>query len=111
MLWGTNMGIIDGSFYEWKENNVKNVPEQSGVYGLFESQSEETLIYIGSSSNIRERFLHYWNTGFEEDPCKRATRYYKRELTTNYLTREKELLEQYQREHNGRLPRCNERVP
>jgi excinuclease UvrABC nuclease subunit len=105
------MGRIDGSFYAWNERNVKNVPAQSGVYGLYESKSEETLIYVGSSLNIRWRFLHYWNTGFEEDPCKRSTMYYKRKLTTNHLTKEGELLEQYQREHNGRLPRCNERVP
>ena len=105
------MGRIDGDFYEWNENNAKNVPAQPGVYGLYERRSEEGLIYIGSSSNLRERFTHYWNTGFAEDPCKRSTRYYKRELTSNYEAREKELLEQYRREHNGRLPRCNERVP
>ena len=105
------MGRISGDFYEWNENNVRNVPAQSGVYGLYESMNEEGLIYIGSSSDLRERFMHYWNTEFSEDPCKRSTRHYKRELTRDYERREKELLEQYQREHNGRLPRCNEKVP
>lgn len=104
------MGRLSGDFYAWSENNAKGIAESSGVYGLYETTNEEGLIYIGSSSNLRERFTHYWDTNFPEDPCKRSTRHYKREFTSSYEARERELLEQYQREHNGRLPRCNERV-
>lgn len=104
------MGKISGDFYEWKESNVKKIAEKSGVYGLFESMKEESLIYIGSSSNLRERFIHYWETNFSEDPCKRTTKYYKREFTGSYEQREKELLEQYKSEHDGKLPKCNEKV-
>ena len=105
------MGKIDGDFYPWNEENAKNIPAKSGAYGLYESRTENGLIYIGSTSNLRERFTHYWDTNFSEDPCKRSTRFYKREITNAYETRERELLEQYRREHDGRLPRCNERVP
>jgi hypothetical protein len=105
------MGKIDGNdFYEWKETNAKNIPEASGVYGLFESQTENSLIYIGSSSNLRERFTHYWETNFSEDPCKQTTKWYKREITNDYEKREKELLEQYKEEHDEKLPKCNEKV-
>ena len=103
------MGKIESAFYEWREDNVKYVPAKPGVYGLYESKNEEGLIYIGSSSNIRERFMHYWETNFSEDPCKRATKYYKREFTSSYEEKEKELLEQYKKEH-GKLPRCNEKI-
>ena len=85
------MGKIDGRFYAWNEFNVKNSPEASGVYGLFESKSEDSLIYIGSTSNIRERLMGYWSTNFSDDPCKRTTKYYKREITSDYKNREKEL--------------------
>lgn len=102
------MGEISGDFYEWSEHNAKNIPEKPGVYAFYDEQ--RVLIYIGSSSNLRERFTHYWTTNFEEDPCKRDTKVYKREFTEDYKAREKELLEQYFREH-GRLPRCNEKKP
>jgi excinuclease UvrABC nuclease subunit len=100
---------IAGDLYDWKEENAKNIPEKPGVYALFDA--EKNLIYIGSSSNLRERFTGYWNTNFEEDTCKRATKYYKRELTESYESREKELLEEYKKFHNGKLPKCNEVLP
>jgi excinuclease UvrABC nuclease subunit len=104
------MGKIDGGFYDWNESNAKSSPLASGVYELFESQSEDSLIYIGSASNIRERFTSYWSTNFSDDPCKRATKFYKREVNNDYENREKALLEQYKVEHNGKLPRCNQIV-
>jgi excinuclease UvrABC nuclease subunit len=101
------------SFYKWNEENVKKVPGKSGVYFLYETTKDMkvSLIYIGSSSNLKERFAQYWNTKFSEDQCKQSTKYFKRELTSSIKPREKELLEQYKREHNGKLPRCNEIVP
>ena len=101
------MGEIAGSYYRWSEENTKNIPEKPGVYAFYDKKN--VLIYIGSSSNLRERFRHYWTTNFEEDPCKRATKKYKREFTSNYEAREKALLEQYKREH-GKLPKCNEKI-
>jgi len=105
------MGGMSGDFYDWKEDNAKNIAEKAGVYMLYETMSDAGLIYIGSSSNLRERFTGYWNTSFGEDRCKGATKYYKREFTDSYQNREKELLNQYKREHNNRLPRCNEVLP
>ena len=103
------MGRISGDFYAWNESNAKAITEESGVYGLFESKTEESLIYIGSTSNLRERFTHYWQTGFSEDPCKKTTKWYKREITDSYKGRERELLEQYAKEHDSNLPKCNEK--
>lgn len=100
------MGEISGSYYDWTEENTKNVPARAGVYAFYDANG--TLIYIGSSSDIRERFRHYWSTDFEEDPCKRDTKKYKREFTEDYEEKEKELLEQYEHEH-GKLPKCNKK--
>ena len=101
------------SFYKWNEENVRKVPQEAGVYCLYETTDDMklSLIYIGSSSNLREKFAEYWNTKFSEDQCKRSTKYFRRELTGSYEPREKELLEQYRHKHNGKLPRCNEIVP
>lgn len=106
-----SLGKINSNFYEWKKSNTQNIAEKPGVYGLFENMKEEGLIYIGSSSDLRERFMHYWQTSFSDDPCKRSTKHYKREFTDSYEQRERELLEQYKSEHNGNLPKCNEKMP
>ena len=102
------MGEISGDFYTWKEENAKTIAEKSGVYAFYDD--EKVLIYIGSSSNLRVRFTKYWTTNFEEDPCNRATEVYKREFTSDYKAREKELLDQYYSE-NDKLPECNEIKP
>ena len=102
------MGELSGDFYTWKEENAKKIAEKPGAYALY--GDKRVLIYIGSSSNLRVRFLKYWSTNFEEDPCKRATNVYKRVFTSNYKAREKELLDQYHSEH-GKLPKCNEKRP
>jgi len=101
------MGEISGEYYEWNEENTRRIQEAPGVYGLYDEN--HILIYIGSSSNLRERFRHYWTTNFEGDPCKRATKSYKREFTANYEARERALLDQYRKEH-GKLPKCNEKI-
>ena len=101
------MGEISGEFYPWSDNNTKRISEKSGVYGFYDAK--KNLIYIGSAENLRTRFRHYWTTNFAEDPCKRDTKTYKQEFTSNYKAKEKELLEQYERAH-GKLPKCNQKV-
>jgi len=102
------MGEISGDFYTWNEKNAKGIASKPGVYGLF--KSGRVLIYVGSASNLKTRFTHYWDTNFKEDPCKRATRAYKREFRADYKEREGELLNQYLDE-NGKLPDCNDVIP
>jgi excinuclease UvrABC nuclease subunit len=89
---------LNSSLYEWGEG-VKNAPSKSGVYALYDAQ--QNLIYIGSTTNIRERLLGYWSTNFADDSCKKGTTYYKREITSNYKEREKELIQRHK-------PKCND---
>jgi len=94
---------ISGEMYVWGDR-AKHVPEEPGVYALYDEA--KVLIYIGESANLREKFTHYLETNFSDDPRKRETKYYRRELTSNQEDRMKELLDEYKQKHDG-LPKCN----
>jgi hypothetical protein len=89
--------------YAWGKR-AKHVPEGSGVYALY--NEAKVLIYIGETTNLREKFAHYLETNFSDDPRKRETRYYKREFNPKQEERMKELLEEHKQKH-GELPKCN----
>jgi len=89
--------------YVWGDR-AKQVPEGGGVYALY--NEAKVLIYIGESTNLREKFTHYLETNFSNDPRKRETRYYKREFTSNQEDKMNELLDEYRQKH-GELPKCN----
>ena len=94
---------ISGKMYVWGDR-AKQVPEGPGVYALY--NEAKVLIYIGESTSLREKFTHYLETNFSNDPRKRETRYYKREITSNPEERLKKLLGEYRQRH-GQLPKCN----
>lgn len=94
---------ISGKMYVWGKR-AKNVPQESGVYALF--NEARVLIYIGAANNLQERFTHYLKSNFSKDPRKRETKYYKRETTHKQEDRMKSLLNEYRRKHN-KLPECN----
>ena len=94
---------ISGKMYVWNDR-AKSVPEESGVYAFYDE--DRFLIYIGQSTNLRERFAQYLETGFSKDPRKRETEYYKREFTSKPENRMKELLDEHRQEY-GELPMCN----
>lgn len=95
--------LISGEMYVWGDR-AKHVPEGPGIYALY--NEAKVLIYIGESTNLREKFTHYLETNFSDDPRKRETRYYKREFSSKQEDRMKELLEEYRQKHGG-LPKCN----
>jgi excinuclease UvrABC nuclease subunit len=94
---------ISGKMYVW-EDRAKYVPEQSGVYAFY--NEDKILIYIGKSTNLREKFTHYLETNFSNDSRKCETRYYKREFASKQEDRVKELLDEYSQKH-GEPPKCN----
>jgi len=94
---------ISGKLYMWEEK-AKYIPAEAGVYALY--NQGRFLIYVGESANLQETFAYYLETNFSEDPCKRETKYYKREFTANREERVKELLNEYRQKH-GELPKCN----
>ncbi len=102
IYWCENM-LLSEKMYVWGER-AKYIPEEPGVYALY--NEDKVPIYIGESTNIRETFTHYLETNFSDDPRKRETRYYKRELTPNKKDRVKELLDEC-RQSYGEFPICN----
>jgi uncharacterized protein (UPF0212 family) len=94
---------VSGRMYYWGDK-AKFVTEEPGVYAFYDKN--QNLIYVGKSANLREDFTHYLETDFSEDPCKRETAYYKREITSDQENRVSRLLEEYRQEH-GELPKCN----
>lgn len=97
---------IQGQRYRWNEESVNAIAKKAGVYGFFDEK--RNLIYIGETTNLRDRFKKYFQTNFAEDTCKRATKTYKREFTERHKDREKELLKEYKTNNNEKLPKCND---
>ena len=94
---------ISGRMYYWGEK-AKCVPEEPGVYAFY--SADEKLIFLGKSANLREAFGEHLKIGSSDDSCKRETKYYKREFTSEQEGRFKELLEEYKQQY-GELPKCN----
>ena len=98
---------ITGELYKFSSDNVNTAPDQAGVYALFKHGD---LTYIGSATgSIRSRLRRHYNG--DEGSCTQAATQYKREVTTNPLSRETALLNEYKDDHNGNLPDCNDVMP
>ena len=99
---------ITSTEYEFIAANIALAPEQAGVYGLYDGN--EPIYYgraQGGTVTIRSR-LEDHNSG-REGSCTQSATGFTWESIPFPVSREKELLEEYERLH-GRLPRCNERV-
>ncbi|MFZ0634344.1 MAG: hypothetical protein WA755_05540 [Candidatus Acidiferrales bacterium] len=91
---------ITGKKFAFTEANVDNSPNADGVYGLVRGP-KNTIVYIGRG-NIRERLQSHFNG---DDSCiakSQPTAYY-REVCSNSVAREKELLRAYS-------TLCNEKI-
>lgn len=101
-IWFLRMPI-SGKMYVWGEK-AKHVPPESGIYAFYNERG--SLIYLGGSSNLQETFLNYLATNVSDDIGKPDTRYYRRELSSEWEERLKALLHEYKTEH-GELPPLN----
>jgi hypothetical protein len=102
------MPINDDKFKEFTKANVDKSPENAGVYALFDGN--ECIYYgraQGGSVTIRSRLQSHQRG--DEGPCTKKATHYKREVTSYPISREKELLEAYEKSF-GRLPRCNKKI-
>jgi len=101
--------FISGERHEFSEAGVARVPEEHGVYALYDG---DTLIFYGrsegrSSSTLRGMLLdHMLGTMGRRT---RAVTTFRYEVADLPAIRQMELLEEYKR-LNGRVPRCNERL-
>lgn len=100
---------IQGDLFDFTDDNLDKAPDSGGVYALYRGS---TLIYIGRSkgetTTIRSRLKDH--KAGREGPCTQSADGYRREPCTNPVTRERELLQEYQNAYS-KLPRCNEVMP
>ena len=97
------MELLDGKVSVWLQS-AQFVKAKSGVYVLYDKNLD--AIYIGASDNLQKTFEKYVNQDFEGNPCKQKTRTYQRIFVENPQERQKQLLDEYEREH-GKIPSCN----
>jgi hypothetical protein len=79
------------------------------TYGVYElADRAGHIIYVGQG-RIRERLASH--SRGDEDPCTRAARFFRFEMTggkERAEQRERALMRDYARTHGGGVPRCNE---
>lgn len=91
--------VINKRFY-LEKRNLSNLPEEAGVYFLF--QSSNILVYIGKAFCLRKRVIQH-------DKEKKFSRIgYEVVHYSRARVLERELLELYLKEH-GQLPYYNKR--
>ncbi len=97
---------VAGDTYDFSQDNIRKSPDKAGVYALFDGGQ---VIYYGSSAlSIQDRLQTHFDG--DDGPCTKGATGYKREVCSNSLVRERELLEAHKRQNN-RLPRCNDVIP
>jgi hypothetical protein len=114
---------ITGGKYAFTESNVNKAPAEHGVYALYDNtplvtdfsgpfpsmrrHRGELTIYIGRASGdgvtIRSRLKSHYRG--DEGLCTVAATHYRREVTSDPIARESELLDEYEEKYSA-LPRC-----
>lgn len=89
--------------------NLGQIPKRAGVYKLYDGSE---IIYIGRSSGGNNTIYHRINNHHagNSGPCTRGFSHYAYDTTVADVTTERNLLQEYRR-RNGRLPRCNDKMP
>lgn len=100
---------IQGDKYAFTKKNVDVSPAQAGVYALYQNGA---TIYIGraqgGTTTIRSRLQDHYHG--RDGRCTQQATDYKREVTSQAASRERELLQEYKNQ-NGKLPKCNDVMP
>ena len=92
-------------FYAFTDENIKNAPSEPGVYALYDGN--ETIYYGRHQTSIRQRLGEHKSGA--AGSCTQFASQYWREVNSDPVAREMELLVAYEAKH-GQLPRCNDRI-
>src|SRR6266702_8831392 len=98
---------IDAPYHRFDDATIDaEAPDAPGVYQL-EMQVE--IIYYGSSTtSIRDRLRSHKSGA--EGSCTQQAGWFRFEKTSTPVTRERQLLQEYERLH-GTLPKCTSQLP
>lgn len=101
---------IKGKFLKFNEDNIACAHSDCGVYALYEEAKIDTLIYIGRASGtgvtIRSK-LRAHQRG-HAGACTEQAAWFKQEIDSFPASRERQLIDEYKRTHEGQLPPCND---
>jgi excinuclease UvrABC nuclease subunit len=97
------MELLEDKVSVWIQS-AQFVKAKPGVYVLYDKNLD--AIYIGASENLQQTFEKYVNEDFENNACKQKTRSYQRIFVDNPQERQKQMLDDYEKEH-GKIPSCN----
>ena len=92
----------------WHSLSNEDAPEAPGVYEL--GNANGTVVYIGSSGDLRQRIKQHANADGRSCIGRNATRF-RYERTSSYISRERELFREYKDSHGGNIPPCNDNDP
>jgi hypothetical protein len=94
---------IEGPWRRLIPEQIKNVPDYSGVFELADILQE--TIYVGSASSLMQAILQVFD---KRDPDLALAAFFRFGLTLDYAPAAEKLLADYQ-ESFKRRPLCNER--
>jgi predicted GIY-YIG superfamily endonuclease len=94
---------IDRPWLLFSEIAINLEQDESGVYEL--GNRTGSVIYLGSSSRVRQRLKEHLNA-WSTTCLKKHTAKYRVEYTSKFKAREWELYDQHVRSHS-KPPRCN----
>lgn len=96
-----------GQWWDFRKGMVESDRDEGGVYQF--ANSAGTIVYIGSSGQIRTRLQQH--LGEDAKSCIRANATkYQIEYRADYAAEELRLYDAYVRD-NGRAPQCNDKRP
>jgi len=96
---------LSSSLFLAKDETIERIaPAKKGVYALYDRFA--ILIYYGSAINIQAAIFDH---KYGKHKCTGSAYYFGYEESSDPSSREKELIEEYQR-LNKKLPLCNEPV-
>jgi excinuclease UvrABC nuclease subunit len=95
--------MSESQWSEWldfSKQQIDSVPEAAGIYLMHASMK---VMYIGGSENIRKSLLD-----LIKDPCASKAKRFHYMLTETYSTEAEQLLNDYRKKHQGKMPSCME---
>lgn len=88
------------AWLDFNSENIRNVVESEGVYKIHAGMK---ILFIGSGQNLRESILICLS-----DPCINKAKRFSYAVTTTSDKVKEQLLIEYRKKHNDKLPSCME---
>ena len=104
---------ISGDFYLFDDDHIDGASNMRGVYALYYQADADAPVYIGRAAGagvtIRTR-LRAHKRG-DAGKCTQRALWFKQEIDSYPVARERELIDEYKYAHEGHRPRCNDVDP